>query len=101
MPQYSIISPGETLDLLDASDDFRYVNVAGVLHLRQAITSTGFSGEEGVDWDDIEEYADKGGGVWRVGARDLHWAMDCTVTGIGFSGDEDTDWENYEKHKLA
>lgn len=100
MAQYIIIEAGTPSDFTDGTDSFRYIVIGGVLHLRQTITETGFGGSEGTDWDDIEEYPDSGGGVWRMGVRDLEWILDCTITGTGFSGAEDGDWENTEHHKL-
>ncbi len=100
MAQYTIISEGPPLDITDGTDSFRYIVIGGALHLRQTKTETGFDGDEGTDWDDIEEYPDSGGGVWRVGVRNLEWRLDCTITGTGFSGTEDEDWENTEHHKL-
>ncbi|KKM03989.1 hypothetical protein LCGC14_1768890 [marine sediment metagenome] len=100
MAQYTIISEGSPLDIIGGTGSFRYIVISGAMHLRQTKTETGFTGSEGVDWDDIDEYADSGGGVWRVGVRDLHWRLDCTITGIDFSGDENTDWENIAQFKL-
>jgi len=100
MAQYTTISLGDPLDLSSGSTTFRYIVDSGDLYLRQTLTLLGFIGVQGVDWDDVEAYTDLGGGIWRVGARDLHWVMDCTITGTGFAGAEDTDWGSYEKHKL-
>ena len=101
MAQYTTIVHEAYLDLSDGIDSFRYINLSGILYLRQAITPTGFSGAEGVDWDDIEDYPSSGGGIWRIGVRSLFWVMDCTITiGAGFAGTENIDWENYEQHQL-
>ena len=100
MPQYTTISAGSPLNISDGIDSFRYIAIGGVLHLRQTKTETGFAGDEGTDWGDIEEYADLGGGIWRVGVRTLKWRIDCTINATGFMGEENTDWGNYEGHKL-
>ena len=98
MAQYSTIESGFPLTLAGASR-FRYTVESGTLYLRQTITGTGFAGTEGIDWGDIEDYQDLGGGVWRLGVRDTYWVMDCTVTATGFSGTEGVDWANVEQHK--
>ena len=101
MAQYSTIEVGTNLDLSDGTDSFRYyVAPLGTMHLYQALTELGFAGAENTDWVDLEEYPNLGGGVWRIGVRELNWVMDCALNGTGFSGDEDIDWANYEKHKI-
>jgi len=67
---------------------------------RQTLTETGFAGIEGADWDAIESIADEGGGNWRVGVRDAHWVIDCTIDGTGFAGAENINWMNVEEHSL-
>lgn len=93
MVQYTIISAAASIVLDDGTDTFRYKVVDGVLFIDQGIIGTDF-------WGRIGTYADSGGGVWRLGVRDLHWRVDCTITGLGYSGEENTDWENIESAKL-
>ncbi len=92
MAQYSIITEGTPLTISDGVDTFRYfVDSAGDMLLQQLVDSV---------YEDIEQYTNEGGGVYRVGVRDTYWNLDCTITETGFSGDEDTDWTTINQYKL-
>jgi len=92
MAQYTSISATVPLVITDGVDNFQYTVVDGTMYLQQIVDAS---------WEDIEEYTDAGGGVWRMGVRSLHWVVDCTITATGFSGTENTDWLNIEQHKIA
>ena len=101
MAQYTEIFAGNSLEITNNINTFRYDVRAGDLYLDQEITVLGFSGVEGVDWDSIEIHSGGGVGRFRVGARSLHWVVDETLDATGFAGAEDVNWVNITKNKLS
>lgn len=108
MAQYIYITDGTNYVYTDGVSTFRLNVRSGiehVLYIDQEITDTGFSGDQGTDWDVIEsfEIPEEGGiGFFRIGVRDEHFVIDDCYDPyiLGYYGAEDFDWLNIEKFQL-
>lgn len=101
MAQYTEISVGNSLQITNGIDTFRFNVSGGDLYLDQEKTSLGFSGTENTDWASIRSYSGGGTGVFRVGVRSENWVIDEETDGTGFSGAENVNWVSIEGHKLS
>ena len=114
MAQYTILTVlGAALELTDGVNEFR-LNVRQVpagagsnyrLDIDQAITTTGFDGVEGTDWDTIESHElpdGLGSTDFRVGVRNEHWVIDQIYHPpiLGFDGDFEIDWNVITQYQL-
>ena len=77
----------------------------GVLKLLQTLTGTGFSGAEGTDYVQLEQYeldGGLGGAGYRLGVRSGLWHIDQVYHPpvVGFDGDEGLDWDAISSHDL-
>jgi len=100
MAQYTQITVGDPLSLSRNTLIFRYDVRGTTLYLDQTLSTTGFSGTEGVDWGSVMAYGGGGTGVFRVGARGGYFCLDEALDATGFSGVEDVNWQTIEKDKL-
>jgi hypothetical protein len=106
MAQYTIFPDDVFRIEIEGRDGtkFRLSYEMNVLYMRQTITATGFDGDEGEDWVNVESYIldDNPGPGYRVGVRSEHWVIDQVYNPpiLGFAGDENIDWGNIEKHQL-
>jgi len=105
LPAYIVYLDGEVPEIIttvtytQGSRSIRKRVVGGEYHIDITLTSTGFSGVEGVDWKQIDPDIEGQTDGYRNGSRDGYFYMDCEITPTGFSGVEDVDWEWVSRSK--
>ena len=85
------LTPAETL-YYQTVHRVRKRITASVYYVDITLTSTGFDGDENIDWTWLLKYTGQTA-EYRSGVRGGNFVVDSEISSSGFAGSEDTDWE--------